>query len=867
MNWYDLTARDVIKKLKSDRNTGLSSKEAQRRLHETGRNIIRESKSKPLFVKFLAQFSDFLIVILLVAATISAVTAFYEGSGDYVDSIIILVIVVVNAIIGVIQESKAEKAIKALKKLSSPHANVLRNGKIQSIDSDGLVAGDIIILKSGDFIPADARIIQANNLACDESALTGESHPSEKNAHISLRTGTTLAERVNMVFSSCFVTTGNAVCIVTSTGMDTQVGSIAKMIDKEHAPLTPLQKRLAQTGRYLGIAALAICAVIFVLGLVQGVKLMDMFMISVSLAVAAIPESLPAVVTIVLALGVRRLASSKAIIRHLPAVETLGSANVICSDKTGTLTQNKMEVVKICDESGTIRPNSRKAGEILELLSLCSNSTIRRVRGKAVVSGDPTESAFVRALLSRGVSKDKLDNDYPRIKEIPFDSGRKLMTTVHKLKDGRFRVITKGAPDILMDRCRGADKAKLAALNESMASSALRVLAVAFKDIDAHEQMSSTLERNLKFCALIGLIDPPRREVKDAVAICKQAQIKPVMITGDHVITASAIAKDLDIMQRGESALSGEQLERMSNEQLERNIKKYSVFARVTPKHKVRIVKAFRKSGAVVAMTGDGVNDAPALKAADIGCAMGRSGTDVAKGASDMILTDDNFSTIVKAIEGGRAIFDNIKKTVHFLISCNVGEILLVLIAYLFGMPTPILAIQLLWVNLVTDSLPALALGSEPMSKNIMKRPPIMRDASMFSGSLAYNIIVEGCFIGAVSVLAFNIGRFYDVSNDPIIGRTMAFAVLSISQLVHAFNVKSEYSMLKTNLLSNKKLVLSFFICLALEISVIMIPALSKIFKTSPLDLHQWAVVIGLSLSPILVVELEKLILGSMRKS
>lgn len=861
MKWYDVTATQAIKKLNSNIDYGLSSKSAKNRLDKNGKNKLKESKQKSLLYKFAMQFADFLIVILLIAAAISAGMAFYQGNNDYVDSIIILIIVIVNAIVGVVQESKAEKSIEALQKLTSPHAKVLRDGKNIEIASENIVVGDILLLNSGDFIPADARIICGNNFSCDESSLTGESHPVEKNAEVVLNENTALAERYNMVYSSCFVTNGNAKCIVTSTGMDTEVGHIAKMIDKEEAPQTPLQKKLAQTGKYLGIVALIICGIIFILGLVQGIKALDMFMISVSLAVAAIPESLPAVVTIVLALGVRKLASSQAIIRNLPAVETLGSASVICSDKTGTLTQNKMTVVKICDENGTLNLKSQKANDILILASLCNNSTVKSIKGKKSITGDPTESAFIRALINNGLSKEKIDRDMPRVKEIPFDSSRKLMTTVHKLPNGKYRVITKGAPDILIKKCKNIDNEKIIRLNESMATSALRVLGVAYKDIDKLEKNSSLLENNLKFYALIGMIDPPRKEVKQSVAICKQAKIKPVMITGDHIVTAKAIAKDLNIMTGSDLALSGEELEKMSDSELTNNIHKYSVFARVSPKHKVRIVKAFRNRDAVVAMTGDGVNDAPALKAADIGCAMGKSGTDVAKGASDMILTDDNFATIVKAIEGGRAIFDNIKKTIHFLISCNIGEILLVLIAYLFSMPTPILAIQLLWVNLVTDSLPALALGSEPIDRNVMNRPPVKRGASMFSGGLAYNIIVEGCFIGAISILAFNIGRFFDVTSEPIIGRTMAFAVLSISQLVHSFNVKSEYSMLKTNLLSNKKLVISFLICLLMEISVIMVPALSTIFKTASLNLEQWLIVITLSLSPIIVVEIEKLII------
>ncbi len=875
LQWYNLKTNEVMKQLGSNEQTGLSTQEVLQRQARYGKNKLDEKKKKSLFHRFLLQFSDFLILILLAAAVISAFTAYVEKSNDYIDSIIILAIVVMNAVIGVVQESKAEKAIDALKKLSAPKARVRRNGKEQKISSEDLVPGDIIILDTGDFIPADARILSCNNLSSEESSLTGESVPSEKNATAICDENTSLGDRNNMLFSSCAVTTGNAICVVTETGMNTEVGHIASMINSEDSPQTPLQRRLAQTGKYLGIAAIIICVLIFALGMFQGKQFMEMFMTSVSLAVAAIPESLPAVVTIVLAIGVRKLAANRAIIRNLPAVETLGSANVICSDKTGTLTQNKMTVTELRNQNGIVNESSELGKEILRYSTLCNNATINKNGSRVESLGDPTETALVIAADKNGENKALLEEKYERVYEFPFDSDRKLMTTVHRLSNGKYRVITKGAPDVLLSRCgyllensRKIDmtvavKSTIENENKSMAENALRVLAVAYKDIDEQPKNSKNLEQELTFVGLIGMIDPPRPEARAAVKECLRAGIKPVMITGDHVITAKAIAKELLILGDKEIAITGEELDKISQSELEKDIFKYSVFARVSPEHKVRIVKAFQSRGAVVSMTGDGVNDAPALKASDIGCAMGITGTDVAKGAADMIMTDDNFATIVKAVHEGRGIFDNIKKTVRFLVSCNVGEILLILIASIFAMPMPLLAIQLLWINLVTDSLPALALGSEPAEDDIMSRKPLNKSEGLFSGGVGYNMIVEGLFIGAISLLAFVIGaKFFDpiytFGSEPMIGRTMAFAVLSISELVHVFDVKSEHSIFRTNLLNNKKLILAFFICLFLEVSVISIPFLASVFKCTPLNMKQWMIVAAISISPMIVSEIEK---------
>ena len=868
MEWHNLSAQEVLKKFNVNPEVGLNKIAVGQKQINYGKNILKEKKSKGLIARFFEQFSDFMVIILLIAAAISFVTSAIEGSKDYVDSVIILFIVVMNAVVGVVQESKAEKAIEALKKLSSPKTTVIRAGKKVVIPSEELVPGDILQLNRGDMVPADARLFESFNLKTEEASLTGESVPVEKDAERISPINAALGERKNMVFSSSVVTAGHSKAVVVETGMRTQVGKIAGMIIEEAPEQTPLQIKLDKTGKILGVGAIVICAVIFVLGVIEKVAPLEMFMIAISLAVAAIPEGLPAVVTIVLAMGVRKMAANRAVVKKLPAVETLGNATVICSDKTGTLTQNKMTVTQICSEDGKVNFSSELGQKILMLGALCNNSSVSYVNNEFKAIGEPTESALVVAAAENGQVKTELDKSHPKVQELPFDSARKLMTTVHRLKSGKYRVITKGSPEHLLEKATRCNEKSLTDVlrrrikiqNEDMAKAALRVLAVAYKDIDSLPNSISELESNLNFCGLVGMIDPPRPHVKMAVQECKNAGIKPVMITGDHIVTAKAIAKKLGIFNDGDKALSGKQLEKMSQSELEKSIFEYSVFARVSPEHKVRIVKAFKKHGETVAMTGDGVNDAPALKAADIGCAMGVFGTDVAKNAADMILTDDNFSTIVEAVRQGRGIFENIKKTVHFLLSSNIGEIITVLTAFILKLPSPLLAIQLLWVNLVTDSFPALALGVEPVSEDVMMHKPQGKNSALFSKNSWRRIVLEGCFIGAISILAFTIGRvFFDVSRTPIIGRTMSFAVLSLSQLVHAFNVKSERSIFKIDIFSNMKLIYAFIIGIILQVSVISVPALSVIFKTANLNLAQWLVVALLSVSPLLIVELEKL--------
>ncbi|MDF2484530.1 MAG: hypothetical protein K0R46_698 [Herbinix sp.] len=900
MQWHSLPISDVLEQLGVTHNQGLSAKEVKQRQLTFGRNILEAKKPKNIIVKFLAQFTDFMIIILILAAIISFVVSYLDGDPDYVDPVIILCIIMINATLGLLQEARAEKALEALKKMSAPTAHVLREGKINVIDSGELVPGDIILLETGAFVPADARLLTAINLKTEEASLTGESNPIDQIAETILRPETGLGDRINMVLATSTITYGRGLAVVTETGMNTQVGHIARLIMEEETPMTPLQKRLAKTGKMLGIACLTICGIIFVLGLMKQLPIFDMFMTSVSLAVAAIPEGLPAIVTIMLSLGVQRMARKNAVIRKLPAVETLGSATVICSDKTGTLTQNVMTVTQVCSIEGTEKPNSSFASFLLSHAALCNDAILQVEKNSLSLNGEPTEKALVLAAYHSGRNKNELDVEYPRVFEIPFDSARKLMTTVHSSPEQGYRSVTKGAFDFMLGRCThyyrdgkqypltNRERKRLNSVNISMTEKALRVIAVAYKNLpdSFNNSAKDSLEQDLTLIGLIGMIDPPRDEVKGAVAICRQAGIKPVMITGDHVLTATAIARELGILAEGEEAITGEQLSRMSNEVLEDNIYRYSVFARVSPEHKVRIVKAFQARGEVVAMTGDGVNDAPALNTADIGCAMGITGTDVAKNAADMILTDDNFTTIVSAVKEGRGIYENIKKSVHFLLSSNIGEILTIFVAILLGLPTPLVAVQLLWVNLITDSLPAISLGVEVADKEIMKKKPISPTKGMFADGLAFQIIIEGMMIGSLSLLAFIIGfHFYDTPGlflslqpktggiespatyIPWVGRTMAFAVLSLSQLFHSFNMRSEHSLAVIGVFTNHKLVYSFLLCAFLQIIVITVPSLASIFQVVPLSLRQWAITLLLSFVPIVVVELQKKINFSLNRS
>lgn len=849
--WHTKNIKETAKELRTNIKTGLSEEDVKIRQEEFGKNKIEEGKKVSLLVKFLAQFKDFMIIILILAAGISALVSYFEGTGDYFDSVIIIAIVIFNGIIGLIQENRAEKSIEALKKMSAPIAKVRRNGKVFTVNGEDIVPGDIVILETGCYVPADIRLINTYNLKIEEASLTGETEAVEKDENILFENEkVALGDRINMAFASTAVVNGHAEGIVTNIGMGTEVGKIANMIIKNEAPTTPIQKKLEEVGKVLGIACIAICALIFLIGIIKKISAVEMFMTSVGLAVAAIPEGLPAIVTIILSIAVTKMAKRNAIIRKLPAVETLGSSKVICSDKTGTLTENNMKVVEIIGDKS----------KVLEYGALCCNCEV--VEGK--VAGEPTEVAIVKEAI-----KENKNKVLPRIYEIPFDSNRKLMTVVNELENGKYRIITKGAPEILLNICENYEEnnninkisdrflSNIKSKNEKMAQDALRVLGVAYLDVDImpKEITSDFIERGLTFIGLIGMIDPPRKGVKEAVLACRRAGIKTVMITGDHITTAKAIAKDLEILKGRELAITGEELDKIPDSKLEKEIMSYSVFARVTPEHKVRIVKAFQQTGAVVAMTGDGVNDAPALKKSNIGIAMGLKGTDVAKNAADMILNDDNFVTIVSAVKQGRNIFDNIKKAIHFLIATNIGEIVTIFVGLLLGVKSPLLAIQLLWVNLVTDSLPAIALGLEPPEKDIMNRPPRDAKKSIFADGLMGKIVSEGFMIGMFTILAFFIGnKYYGIE----VARTMAFISLGMLELIHSFNVKSEESIFKVGILENKYLIGAFLLGTVLQLGIVFIPTLAELFKLTELNSIQWLITLGISVAPIVIIEIQK---------
>ena len=864
--WHSSSVEEIAKNLKTNINIGLSDDEAQKRFDRYGPNNLEEKKKESIFVKFIKQFNDFMIITLIIAAIISAVVSKLNGEADYIDSIIIVAIVIFNAIMGLVQEQKAEKSLEALKKMSAPNAKVRRDGRVQEIDATLVVPGDIVILEAGNYVPADCRLINSYNLKIEESALTGETIPSLKDSSKILKENTAMGDLCNMVFATTIVVNGHGEAIVVETGMNTRVGKIAGMIIEDESPETPIQKKLAEVGKILAIACIIICVLIFVIGIFKKIPIIEMFMTSVGLAVAAIPEGLPAIVTIMLSIGVTKMAKKNSIIRKLPAVETLGSSSVICSDKTGTLTQNKMTVTEIRNCFGRANSNERKF--ILELGTMCTDTTEERINGKLGFVGEATEVAISNAAMEEGVSKSFLYDEMKRINDIPFDSKRKMMTTIHKYGN-EYRIITKGAPDVLLKRCSNcysggqivpifSKKDDINEQNNQMAEKALRVIAVAYKDVEKLPEMQD-VEKDLIFCGLIGMIDPPREGVKEAVRTCRRAGIKTVMITGDHLQTAKAIAKELGILKRGDLAIDGETLERMSQHELEQNIMDYSVFARVSPEHKVRIVKAFQSTGAVVAMTGDGVNDAPALKNADIGIAMGKGGTDVAKNAADMILLDDNFVTIVEAVKQGRNIYDNIKKAIHFLISTNIGEIVTIFFGLVLGIKSPLLAIQLLWINLVTDSLPAIALGLEKEEENIMSRLPRNPKKNLFADGLWWKIIIEGAMLGIFTLLAFSIGnRLYSVE----VGRTMAFLTLGILELVHSFNIKSEESIFKIGVLENKYLVGALVLGVILQVIVVVVSPLAQVFSLVPLTGMQWLYTILIAVAPIPIVEIQKAVNG-----
>lgn len=866
--FFNATIEETLKKLETNILKGLSTDEIKSREEKYGHNELIHKKKRTVLQMFFAQFKSFMILILICAAIVSGYLGISEGEG-LLDVYIILGIVILNAVIGTVQEKKAESSLEALQKLSAPHCKVVRDGEIQQIEAKNLVPGDIVIIETGDFVPADLRLIEAVNLKVQESAMTGESIPVEKNTEPITAESVPLGDRVNMAFSSGIVTYGHGKGIVTAIGMQTEVGKIAGMIQNTPNTETPMSKRLEQLGKVLGIATIAICVIIFAVGMLYGNSWMDMLMTAISLAVAAIPEGLPAISTVVLAMGVQRMVKRNAIIRTLPSVETLGSATVICSDKTGTLTQNKMTVISLSvtglevDDITDKDPLSVNGKFLLETAILCSDAILSNSK----TIGDPTETALLDAGINFDLNKNELEKEHKRVSEIPFDSERKLMTTVNQLSDGKLRVNTKGGLDELLRCCTKiqienqvvalTEEHKSQILNENikMAEQALRVLAIGYKDVDNLDDHN--FENNLIFVGIIGMIDPARPEAKEAVSKCLTAGIKPVMITGDHRITASAIAEKIGILKTKDEVITGAELEKMSDDDLYNNIYKYAVYARVAPEHKVRIVDAFQKHGDVVAMTGDGVNDAPALKKADIGAAMGIVGTDVAKDAADVILTDDNFATIVTAVEEGRRIYDNILKSIQFLLSTNIGEIVLLLVASILNLGMPLLPIHILWVNLVTDSLPALAISLDPADEGIMQRKPRSTKTGIFTKGMIWRIFYQGFLFGLISLLAYLIGN-----NDggESMGQTMAFITLILCQLLHVRNLHSNRkSFFRVSISHNYYLLGAILLALALMLIVTLFEPLRQIFQFVNLDSIHWWIACGLALIPLFVVEMMKL--------
>ncbi|MCI8514286.1 MAG: calcium-translocating P-type ATPase, PMCA-type [Lachnospiraceae bacterium] len=861
MEWHEKTLAEAEREAGKD---GLSSAEAAARKKKYGGNEWGQMHKKPLAVRFFEQWKDFMILTLVCAAVISAAASYFNGTFSLVDPLVILSIITFNACLGVAQESRAEKSLEALKRLSAPTARVKRDGVFQVIPASEVVPGDIVRLEAGNYVPADGRLLEAVNLKAEESSLTGESLPVEKDASAVCGKDTPAADRKNMVMAATMIVYGRGCAVVTATGMHTEAGKIARQVMEEVPPPTPLQKRLDETGKKLGIGALFICVMLFAVGAVRHFPLFDMFMVSVSLAVAAIPEGLSAVVTVMLSLGVRRMVKNHAVIRRLPAVETLGSTTVICSDKTGTLTKNRMTVRRLLSADGEETGESSLGQKILAYGTLCGDSS--EEGGKIV--GEATEKAIAEAAKEAGIHKADWERTYPRADEIPFDSERKRMATLHRGLFGSGGILVKGAPDVLLARCEfyetkdgtqpmtGDIRRRLTRKNEEMAGQALRVIAVAGRKWRPEESGGKkAYEKNLVFYGLIGMMDPPRPEAAEAVRVCRKAGIRTVMITGDHIQTASAVARELKILEPGDLAVTGQELSTMSEEELLKKISRIRVFARVSPEHKVRVVKAMQRAGEVTAMTGDGVNDAPALKAADIGCAMGLSGTDVAKNTADLVLTDDNFATIVAAVKEGRVIYANIRKAIHFLLATNIGELVSIFMAVMMGLPSPLLAVQLLWVNLVTDSLPAIAIGMEPAEEGIMNQKPAVKDSSIFAGGMGFDIAAEGCLIGFLTLGVFIWSR--NLWGLPV-GRTMAFGVLSLSELFHGMNMRSGKSLFQIGFFSNRVMTAALAVCVGLQAAVMAIPAAANVFAAVPLNGFQWAAMFVVSLAPVAAMEMEK---------
>ncbi|GER95167.1 cation-translocating P-type ATPase [Enterococcus faecium] len=868
MEEYKQTIEEVKKVTEADPDTGLSSQEVDERRKKQGLNKFDEAPKESMIKKFFRSLSDFTTIILLVAAVISFYTAFATEHGDLFEGLLIIAIVVINSVLAIVQEGNAEKALESLQDMNKQTATVIRDGKVTTVESEQLVVGDILVLESGDAISADARLIEASQLRVEESALTGESEAVEKDAAFIAEEDESLGDQLNMVFKGCTVAAGRGKAIVTAIGMATEMGKIADLLNENTMQKTPLQVRLNQLGKRISMIALAAAALVFVIGELQGEPLLEMFMTSISLAVAAVPETLTVIVTLTLAYGVQKMARKHAIIRQLPAVETLGTANVICSDKTGTLTQNEMRVRRVWskeDEVTNIEDSmTNSAMEILKMAALCTDVTVEQEDDDLVIKGNPTEVAIVRAVEENYHTKAELEEKYPRVNELPFDSERKMMTTVHQMGE-KYISITKGAFDVLAPRFSSGDVEQAVIVNDRFGKRALRVIAVGYATYDEEPQdiSSEALEKDLRLIGLIGMIDPPRPESKGAIKRAKKAGIKTVMITGDHVVTASAIAKELGILNDPSEALSGSELHQLSDEELDARVKALSVYARVTPEDKIRIVKSWQRTGAVVAMTGDGVNDAPALKASNVGCAMGITGTDVAQSAADMILTDDNFATIVDAVSQGRSVYQNIRKAINFLLSCNISEIFIVLIAMLLGWGAPFTAVQLLFVNVVADGLPGFALGREPAEHGIMDQPPIPKNEGIFARGLLQKIAINAGVFTIVTLFGYYLGSYVDtispwVDASQHVGQTVAFLILAYSSILHVFNVRSSQSIFKVNLATNKALVEMALLALAITTAVALLPFTQELFGLVHISLNHWFLVGILSIVPIAVNELIK---------
>ena len=868
MEEYKQTIEEVRKVTEADPDTGLSSQEVDERRKKQGLNKFNEAPKESMIKKFFRSLSDFTTIVLLIAAVISFYTAFATEHGDLFEGLLIIAIVVINSVLSIVQEGNAEKALESLQDMNKQTATVIRDGKVTTVESEQLVVGDILVLESGDAISADARLIEASQLRVEESALTGESEAVEKDAAFVAKEDESLGDQLNMVFKGCTVAAGRGKAIVTAIGMATEMGKIADLLNENTMQKTPLQVRLNQLGKRISMIALAAAALVFVIGELQGEPLLEMFMTSISLAVAAVPETLTVIVTLTLASGVQKMARKHAIIRQLPAVETLGTANVICSDKTGTLTQNEMRVRRVWskdDEVTNIEDSmTNSAMEILKMAALCTDVTVEQEDDDLVIKGNPTEVAIVRAVEENYHTKAELEEKYPRVNELPFDSERKMMTTVHQMGE-KYISITKGAFDVLAPRFSSGDVEQAGIVNDRFGKRALRVIAVGYATYDEEPQdiSSEALEKDLRLIGLIGMIDPPRPESKGAIKRAKKAGIKTVMITGDHVVTASAIAKELGILNDPSEALSGSELHQLSDEELDARVKSLSVYARVTPEDKIRIVKSWQRTGAVVAMTGDGVNDAPALKASNVGCAMGITGTDVAKSAADMILTDDNFATIVDAVSQGRSVYQNIRKAINFLLSCNISEIFIVLIAMLLGWGAPFTAVQLLFVNVVADGLPGFALGREPAEHGIMDQPPIPKNEGIFARGLLQKIAINAGVFTIVTLFGYYLGSYVDtispwVDASQHVGQTVAFLILAYSSILHVFNVRSSQSIFKVNLATNKALFEMALLALAITTAVALLPFTQELFGLVHISLNHWFLVGILSIVPIAVNELIK---------